>query len=177
MTDLWGALIPTWLSSVGTIGAFATGGVLIVREMRRDRDREEQDRRQKAGVVAAWLIRTETRTASLATIESRLKVNNAGTEPVYDVEVRYIAPITRTVVTDQLGVMPPGEHTLDLPAVIAQTWIQAEDGWILRSGNQSSTASDPHREPWKVDVELRFTDPTGQRWHRNSRGALKPLPV
>ena len=50
-----------WLVAVGTIGAFGTGGVLLMRELHRDRERDELMQRLQAGCCVADSFRDHDR--------------------------------------------------------------------------------------------------------------------
>src|SRR5437867_2693179 len=148
MSDLWSVAVPTWLSSVGTVGAFASGGVLLVRELQRDRRREEQEQRAVAGLVAAWPTRVETRTATTTTVETRVQLRNGGTEPVYRVILEYLTAGGEPV-RDEVGILPPGDTHRELPDGLRETWIRADREWVRRSAEGLAQSTDPLREPWR----------------------------
>ncbi|HSV65453.1 MAG TPA: hypothetical protein VLJ59_06030 [Mycobacteriales bacterium] len=174
MSDLWSVAVPTWLSSVGTVGAFATGGMLLVRELRRDRDRQQQEERARAGLIVAWPVRIEARSANVSTLETRLQLRNAGTEPVYGVELRYVPTGGGPEARDHVGILPPGDVQRVLPELFRETWIRSDRHWVRRPASGTAETADPLREPWRFQVSLRFVDAAGRRWQRRADGSLAP---
>jgi len=170
MSEFWSVSLPTWLSSIGTIGAFTTGGVLLIRELRRDREREFAALREKASLISAWPQRYDQPSSDLATKEARLNLSNHSTEPVYSVSVEYLgaAPEVRDVV----GMLPPGQHPRDLPEFLRETWVRSGDGWVIRGRHGQTVAENPDASPWPFEVVLRFTDAAGRRWRRDQHGVL-----
>lgn len=171
MSDLWGVWVPTWLSGVGTVGAFATGGVIVLRELKRDREREAQIERDRAGTFSVWPVLEETRNTGVPVLESRLVLNNAGAEPVYDVIVEYQRGATEPM-TDAIGMVPPGRLVRNLPRQLGDVWVQADSGWRRQGAPHDASIEDPHRQPWPFQIAVRFADAAGRRWHRDQAGAL-----
>jgi hypothetical protein len=172
--NFWGVVLPAWLASVGTVGAFVTGGVLLFRELRRDREREDRDQRIRAGLVAAWPVRLLITSGSIDAMESRLKISNGGVVPVYDVAVDYFPVDGKSALRDSLGIVAPGEVIRDLPQELREIWIRAGDGWVLRRGSRDMMSRDPDGEAWRFDTELSFRDASGRRWRRDRKGSLEP---
>lgn len=168
--SFWEVAAPTWLQGVGTVGAFITGGVILLRELRRDRGQQELQERRQAGVVSAWLVRKET-AGTAQRMVSRCALNNAADSPVYDVSVIYSEP-GGTNVTDFVGVLPPGRTERPLPGRYDETWIQAEGGWLRSKSTSTKPVLDPRKEPWPCQISLQFRDAAGIRWNRASDGTL-----
>lgn len=172
MGTLWTVDIPTWLVAVGTIGAFGTGGVVLLRELGRDREREAAIVRQQATAIAAWPTRTENMADSPPTISTLLVLNNASTEPVYDVRVTYQPKTAGAALTDEIDLLPPGSHERDLPPVLQETLVKSANGWVRRGSPQAQPISKPYAEPWAFSVSLTFVDARGQRWRRGTDGSI-----
>jgi len=147
VSQLWNTVIPTWASAIGTIGAFATGFVLLTRELVRERQRELQARREKAALFAVWPARALTQHDGISAIEAHLAMNNAGPEPVYDVTVQFSVGAEQEIV-DYVGVVPPGLHRRDLPRQRQEVWIKSGASWLLRGSHSTPAVEDPLRADW-----------------------------
>jgi hypothetical protein len=167
--SFWEVAAPTWLQGVGTVGAFVTGGIILLRELRRDRSQQELQERRQAGAISAWLIRTET-AGSTPRMVSRCVLNNATESPVYDLSLIYLAA-GDTRVTDFVGVLPPGRVERPLPDSFDEVWVEIAEGW-LRKGSSGTPVADPRKEPWPCQVSLEFRDSSGVRWIRAVGGTL-----
>lgn len=172
MGATWTIDIPTWLVAVGTVGAFGTGGVVLLRELGRDREREAAIARQQATAIAAWPTRSENPNDSPLTISTHLVVNNASTEPVYDVLVSYQPKTAGAVLTDEIDLLPPGSHERDLPPALQETLVKSANGWVRHGSPKDQPISKPHAEPWAFTVSLSFVDARGQRWRRGTDGSI-----
>ena len=177
MSDLWSVTVPVWLSSIGTVGAFGTGGVILVRELHRDRRREEMELRARAGLVAAWPVRVEVPSLTATTVEARLHLRNGGTEPVYQVVVEYVAAGSGETIRDNLGILPPGDLEQDVPDRMRETWIRTDQHWVRRPATGTAETVDPFRERWPFQVSMRFADTAGRGWIRNADGSLDRDPA
>ncbi len=172
MDSFWGVDVPTWLAAVGTIGAFASGGALLLRELRRDRDRELFQERAQASSVAAWPAREEQVAANLTTIHTKLQLNNASKEPVYRVGINYCDAEGNEVASDIVDILAPGLLQRELPRRLRETWVKSQTGWIKRQSPAAESTKDPFGQPWEFTVVLSFTDAAGRRWRRNRDGSL-----
>ncbi len=132
--------------SVGTVGAFATGFVLLRREHRREADRAEDERRAQAARVSAWveLHRDNDGTRTLS-----LHVHNASDMPIYEVELPLPAPDGAESGTEFIGLVPPGQM-IRRPA--PREWLRS------------------YTEPEPVEIE--FLDSSGWQWRRDEQGTL-----
>ncbi|HEY6794244.1 MAG TPA: hypothetical protein VI248_06140 [Kineosporiaceae bacterium] len=134
-------------SSLGTVGAFATGMVLLRREHQREEARAEDARRDQAVKVSAWIEAARTPSGGR---ELFFHVHNASRMPIYEVSVRN--PVTEGDEPEEaefIGLVPPGQ-TIRRPA--PKEWL--------------ATYHSP--EP----VEIEFLDSSGHRWTRDEQGTL-----
>lgn len=169
----WSADLPNWLVAIGTVGAFGTGGVVLLRELNRDREREVTAEKQQASCVAAWPMRKENVAESLTTIKAQLVVNNSSNEPVYNVHINYHCPAIKQAITDELQILPPGRDERELPRNLQETWVKTVEGWVKRSSPTKAPSANPYSEPWGFSYDISFTDSSGRRWHRMTDGSLK----
>ena len=132
--------------SVGTVGAFIVGFVLLRREHRREADRAEDDRRAQAERVSAWV---ELRRRDDGSRDLALHVHNASDMPIYEVELPLPNPAGEEPATEFIGLVPPGQ-TVRRPA--PREWMRS------------------YTEPEPVEIE--FLDSAGWQWRRNEQGSL-----
>lgn len=134
------------LSAVGTVGAFATGFVLLRQEHQREELRAEDERRQQAIKVSAWI---EAHATAYGARELLFHVHNASEMPIYEVSLP--TPEEGTHEGEFIGLVPPGQ-TVQRPA--PREWLK--------------TYYSP--EP----VEIEFLDSSGRQWTRDEQGFLTP---
>lgn len=134
------------LSAVGTVGAFATGFVLLRQEHQREELRSEDERRQQAIKVSAWV---EAHATAYGARELLFQVHNASEMPIYEVSLPM--PDEGTHEAEFIGLVPPGQ-TVQRPA--PREWLK--------------TYYSP--EP----VEIEFLDSSGRQWTRDEQGFLTP---
>lgn len=146
MASGWIETASNVFSSIGTVGAFGTGFVLLRREHRRDADREEESHRAQAARVSAWV---EARLRHDGTRELALHVHNASDMPIYEVELPLPAPVGEDSRTEFIGLVPPGQ-TVRRPA--PHDWLRS------------------YVEP--EPVEVGFLDSAGRQWGRDEQGRL-----
>lgn len=132
--------------SVGTVGAFITGFVLLRREHRREADRAEDDRRSQAARVSAWV---EVHRRDDGVRELAFHVHNASDMPIYEVELPLPTPTDDEPATEFIGLVPPGQ-TIRRPA--PREWMNS------------------YAEPEPVVIE--FLDSSGWQWRRDEQGSL-----
>lgn len=132
--------------SVGTVGAFVTGFVLLRREHRREAERSEDERRSQAASVSAWVELSRRPNGEQVL---NLLVHNASDMPIYEVELPLPAPAGEEAGTEFIGLVPPGQ-TVSRPA--PREWIQS------------------YAEPEPLEIE--FLDSAGRQWRRNEQGTL-----
>jgi hypothetical protein len=133
-------------SSIGTVGAFGTGFVLLRREHRREADRDEEARRAQAARVSAWV---EAYRRDDGTRELAFHVHNASDMPIYEVELPLPAPPGQESHTEFIGLVPPSQ-TIRRPA--PREWLRS------------------YVEPEPVEIE--FLDSAGRHWNRDEQGKL-----
>jgi hypothetical protein len=135
-------------SAVGTVGAFLVGFLLLRREHRREADRAEDERRDQAARISAW-VEAERRPDGSRQVA--FHIHNASEMPIYEVELPLPVPAQQEPAEEFIGLVPPGQ-TIRRPA---------PPGW------QRS-----YVEPEPVPIE--FLDSAGRRWVRDEQGALAP---
>lgn len=156
----WGTF-PDWIAAIGTAGAFAAGGVLLVKELRVQRARDEDSRRAQASKVTAWAGES---VSSVTTpggptrrrVRTHIRVRNASDQPVYscgvtihtglDFEPAYVP-----------GLVPP------------DTKLEGAVDWDLPD-EAGPYLSSPGGE---AQVTLTFRDSSGRMWKRGPEGILE----
>lgn len=168
MQVYWGDL-PTWIASLGTVGALAAALWQIGNERRRRIAQESQarqeDRRSQARHVAAWFAALES---SSPTTPYNISLINGSEEPVYCVFVCAVyiqgaAPTTteewlkldalrHVVPVAMLSIIPPGRWAVQLRQYL-----------------------DPPMQG-RLGAEVAFSDRSGVHWVRRAMGNLEELP-
>jgi hypothetical protein len=133
-------------ASVGTVGAFVIGFVLLRSEQKREADRTEDERRAQASKVSAWVELFRTPEGSR---ELMFHVHNSSDMPIYEVELPLPTRGEDEPETEFIGLVPPGQTIRRL----------APHDWL---------ASYVGPEP----IEIEFFDSAGWQWRRNEQGAL-----
>ena len=172
MDSWWFTDLPNWLVAVGTVGAFGTGGVVLIRELGRDREREAAETRQQATAIAVWPDRVENVSDSPPTIRSHVILNNASFEPIFHLTIEYRESATSNVLTDELALLPPGRFERDMPRELQETWVKSHDGWIRRGVQGAAPIEKPQYQAWGFTVAITFRDSRGRRWRRNADGSI-----
>jgi hypothetical protein len=148
----WVNLSAAVFSSVGTVGAFGTGMILLRREHRREADRVEEGRRTQATQVSAWIEAHRTPSGGR---ELLFHVHNASQMPIYEVALHNPTPSPdadddEPDEAEFIGLVPPGQ-TIRRPA--PKEWLTS------------------YYSPEPVEIE--FLDSAGHRWTRDGQGALR----
>lgn len=172
---VWGD-IPTWLTSIGSLGAliFAVIAAVYTKrtfdgERKRDLDvanaRLDQDaylRRSQAALVSAWWGRSLESTVASQSTDSGwgAYLRNASEAPIYKAQM-----------TVSHSNMQLGRSAMSYP-VVAPDPSSVFSAIQLPTGNASGSHGDPLTD---YRVSLRFTDAAGLRWIRDEYGALKQL--
>jgi len=170
--SFWDVSAPTWLQGIGTIGAFTTGGIILLRELRRDRGRRLVDDQKQASAVSAWVVRSEHGAAN--TLTSQLHLSNTSEAPVYDMILRYEAGGGPNI-EEHVGVLPPGQANRSLPGPLEEGWVKSANGWLRSKPISDMSVADPSREAWPCQISLRFRDAAGVYWTRAADGSLSRL--
>jgi hypothetical protein len=144
----WGD-VPTWFAAIGTIATFVVYYFLLRGEIRKREEEKREAERHTQKRVAAWID------------IDKLKVQNLGEEPVYDLVV-YYGPMG----TDFDHIEDPGWIELVIgTAGPGQKMEEDIDAEWLKSGHF----------PNVPEVGLEFTDCNGSHWRRESTGRLHPI--
>lgn len=133
-------------ASIGTVGAFITGFLLLRREHRREAERTEDERRAQASKVSAWV---ELFRAIDGSRELMLHVHNSSDMPIYEAELPLPTRGGDEPQTEFIGLVPPGQT-------------------VRRRAPQDWLATYVGPEP----IEIEFLDSAGWQWRRNEQGAL-----
>jgi hypothetical protein len=135
-------------SAVGTVGAFLVGFLLLRRELRREAERSEDERRAQAARISAWV---EMHRKSDGGRELAFHIHNASDMPIYEVELPLPGPADEDGAAEFVGLVPPGQTVLRrAPVEWLRTYVEPEP------------------------VQIVFLDSAGRRWTRDEQGALAP---
>jgi hypothetical protein len=137
-------------ASVGTVGAFVTGFVLLRQEHRREAERTEEERRSQAARVSAWV---EIHRAPDGTRELMFHVHNASDMPIYEAELPLPTRGADEQITEFVGLVPPGQT-------------------VRRAAPRDWMTSYAGPEP----IIIEFLDSAGAQWRRDEQGALVRSP-
>jgi hypothetical protein len=133
-------------ASVGTVGAFVIGFVLLRSEHRREADRTEDERRAQASKVSAWVELFRTPDGSR---ELMFHVHNSSDMPIYEVDLPLPTRDDDEQQTEFIGLVPPGQT---IRRLAPRDWLASYVG----------------PEP----IEIEFLDSAGWQWRRDEQGAL-----
>jgi hypothetical protein len=133
-------------SSVGTVGAFVVGFILLRQEHKREAERTEDERRSQAARVSAWVEAYHKPDGSR---ELAFHIHNASDMPIYEVELPLPAPDGQDAGQEFVGLVPPGQ-TIRRPA--PREWLRS------------------YIEPEPVEIE--FRDSAGRHWRRDELGSI-----
>ncbi|WP_417287122.1 hypothetical protein [Corynebacterium variabile] len=157
----WGDF-PTWLATIGTVGAL----MAVIFQLQRDKEwrageikaNKEKERRSQAEKISSWIDSGQSGT--------RIVVSNSSNSPIYDVVAFLTTSTEERVATNHnddtsnhgekkkmyitVHVLPPGNWRID-----------ACDGWRGMSKHAYS--------------EVSFTDTLGSHWVRRANGRIDEL--
>src|SRR6266516_4260110 len=172
---------PTWVASIGTVGALVAALYQINSERNRRITQESRDRaerhRAQARLVSAWIGKTRDDPASDGSSRQiSLELINGSPEPIYGLVAGTVfiqghtAPNsleawfeakkkTESQTHEQLS--PPTAILSILPPGRWRIWVQ-DTGEVLGGGRRGA--------------ELAFTDRAGAHWVRRAKGDLEELP-
>ncbi|MGC4758420.1 hypothetical protein [Micromonospora trifolii] len=167
--------LPTWLSAVSAMAALAAAlwagraaWRVVSVERERDEERLRLDARAQADLVAAWpsLVLSEP-TDQESPIRWGVAVRNGSALPVHQVQVTHvpISPHGQVEQTVVFELVPPGDFL-----VTGHELYRRPDSVVPRPFPAEL------RGRWYI-VELRFTDMSGRRWHRDRHGNLVRVQV
>lgn len=169
--------IPTWLASLGTVGALVAALYQISNERQRRLTQESHDRQERhqaqARLVSAWVGKSEERNNIH---EIALELINGSSEPVYGLAVGIVfiqgaAPHSleewfdakkKSEIQEHRQLSPPIAILSVLPPGRWRAWVQ-DTGDVLGGGRRVA--------------EIAFTDRAGAYWIRRGRGNLEELPI
>jgi len=147
----WLGTAASVFSAVGTVGAFVLGFVLLRREQLREADRAEDERRNQAARISAWI---EMYRRTDGTKELAFHIHNASDMPIYEVELPLAGPSPDDGGAEFVGLVPPGQT---IRRAAPAEWRR---GYV---------------EPEPVPIE--FLDSAGRRWTRDEQGRLTKTDV
>ncbi len=160
---------PTWIASVGTVGALVAALWQIRNERQRRIAKETQtrrdERRSHARHVAAWV---ETSAADTSPIRARISLINSSLEPVYCVFVGavYIQGAAPETIEKWLKLKSIG------PAPVAMVSILPPGKWAVVVRHHPSSPMQG-----RLGAEVAFSDRSGVHWIRRVMGQLEELPA
>jgi hypothetical protein len=164
--------VPTWIASIGTVGALAAALIQINTERARRHHQEtqkrEDDHRAPAMLVAGVIVPQTQSPDDDALARTPICLMNNAYAPVYRlvagiVSVRGDAPQT---IEDMLQARQPGQSvpvtTVSiLPPGNSQVWIKNTESSGIAEG--------------RAGVEIAFTDLQGSHWIRRATGKLEEI--
>lgn len=145
------ALFATWISAVGSAGAFLAFAGYVGIAMLNRRDAAERYAESQAHRVAAWLDQGQRREVAA---EYVLCVHNGGDSPVFNCDTRAGLPEEEPEDARRvhLHILPPGQTAV----------------WPLSDGKRLDDT-----DIFQASVpELLFTDSSGRAWRRDTDGIL-----
>lgn len=162
-----------WVSAVAALcalGAAVWAGLQAKRlyQVEADRDRQAADDREAADArrVNAW-VAAHVRPGDEDYFRPGLSLANAGSAPIFDIEVESNQQNGRSQHPMTLRVLPPGEY-----------FVGASKDQFHWQYLEPASAFDGHLRPitrqqhWRVTM-LTFTDSGGVRWQRTDAGLRK----
>lgn len=175
---------PSWLSAVGTVGAFVVALTILWIQLR---DRRKDAVMAQARLVAAWVADIAEREHENPSIFYAITVRaaNGSTEPVYDVVVTADlgARGSHERNPDVLGPNETREFVITAPreprgqplAMLRRDELLLEDGSSILLEDGSGVLL---LENYVPAVSISFVDSAGRRWIRQPKGELhQPKPV
>jgi hypothetical protein len=147
-----------WLAAIGTVGALGVSLVVLAFELRSRRKAEWDRRTETPSKVVAWVTHRSHSEPGPAgtTYYWRLTYRNRSNSMIYDVAITAERGWIGTSEILQLPLLPPGEEKVDLEIEVDPPMPSAPvDGVPL--------------------LWIDFTDDRGQRWRRETTGALRQL--
>jgi hypothetical protein len=179
--------VPTWIASIGTVGALIAALIQINTERKRRHSDEVKDRHERrisqARLIAAFLGSEETRgrpddgthiSPRVRTLSEKepdrtpIYLLNSSTEPVYQPVIALVciqgtAPRTiESWLETRKGKLYPVTTASILPPGKSRVWVPGS-GWSRHLSGRSS-------------AEIAFTDSAGIHWIRRSDGCLEEIP-
>lgn len=169
---------PSWLSAVGTVGAFFVALIILVIQVR---DRRSEALMAQARLVAAWVAdikEHETEDPSVF-YAITVRVCNGSTVPVYSVTVTTDLGVRGSYDRnpDVLGPRETSEFVITAPreplgqplAVVVRDRLLTEDGSGIQLEDGSGVLL---LENFIPAVSISFVDSSGRRWIRQANGKL-----
>lgn len=171
---------PSWLSAIGTVGAFFLALYLLGVQIY---DRRREARMTQARLVAAWVANIAERenTDPSAVYAITVHARNGSTEPVYNVVVTTDVGVRGTFVrnpnvlgpgeTREFVIMAPGEPRGQPLGMVVR------DRFLLEDGSGRILLEDDSGVLWLENyvpaVSISFVDSAGRHWMRQPKGKLR----
>ncbi len=164
-------------SAVGTVGAFATGMVLLWQEVRREGSRAEEQRRSQAVKVSAWIEAVRTPQGGR---ELLFHVHNASDMPIFEVSLPIPVPHSGTGAEDgdRAGVARNGAGGKRGSANEACGNGADDEAEFIGLVPPGQTVQRPAPREWlrtyfsPEPVQIEFLDSSGYHWTRDEQGFL-----
>lgn len=165
-----GAAWVSALAAIGALGAAVWAGrsakQLYLVESRRDEVAAEREAAEAARRVSAWIAihLPNGRSDDQGRVDGMI-LTNAGTTPIFDIEVTSNDYTGRAQRDLHLSVLPPGEYF---------TQTESTYGWTFPDPTKAFSGlirPITRKEEWRV-TGLTFMDASGLRWRRDETGRL-----
>jgi hypothetical protein len=169
--------LPTWLASIGTVGALAAALYQIGSERRRRIAQEAHDRLERhqaqARLVSAWIGKmADVSQEDIYGARTAIELINGSCEPIYGlvagiVFIQGAAPLSLEAMFE-VKKRAVQEHQQFNPPIAVLSILPGR--WRIWVQSVSSVMQG------RMGAELAFTDRAGAHWVRRAKGGLEDLP-
>lgn len=172
---------PTWIAVALAIFSIMLSAYSVWFARKTYRETVDRESASRAGRVTAWLAHRYSRDQSGDEVQggNGVLINNGSNGSIHSLEIMALTKGHETPLA--LEMCPPGEHYVAWTgfrhdhatcshrshpwALLTGTSDYRDQGWQFRPYNRNTE--------WSVQ-DLRFSDHAGQRWRRESSGAVTP---
>lgn len=160
----WGN-VPSWAAFLAASTAAIFTWRALVRERRRDAQRQKDSRRSEAERFGAWIGRDESFQSQFEG-DFHVKLRNASEQPIYDVrfQILNLREPRDKAFTASLPVVPPADKAQDFrlgPDMQSRLRVITQQTQALRESSPG------------FGLEVSFRDSAGRRWRRSTDGRLE----
>ena len=154
----------SWLSAVGTVGAFGVSLWLMSVQMNDRRKDKEEAKKENAKRVSAWYDDVHPNPD-----KANIWVQNLGDEPIYFAVVRAgRAGVDFSLPPGINDHLPEGENNQYTEFVFGHVAPGQKLNWNIKKLAGGHFPDIP-------EIELEFTDAAGRHWLRRSEGGLQEI--
>lgn len=165
----WGD-VPTWIASLGTVGALTAAVWQIGNERQRritlESELRQEQRRSQARNIAAWLGAAETHSPPKP---FPIRLVNGSLEPVYRVFVCAVFIQGAAPMTTEAWLKLPSKH---YAAPVVMVPILPPGKWVVQLDRYMDSPLQG-----RLGAEVAFSDRSGVSWVRRAMGELEELPT